>query len=698
VGDARIEFGAGLRGLEIGTQRRRRREPRDSRQIIGTVAITAAMATLLAIGLGVGTPVAVAASNTLVFLSAAQTVAPSSNSNLSPAPSSGSVIVEAQNGSGVPLEQPSPLTVTVTTSGLTGGVGALSIPASIIIPAGSSSGSFTFAADNSSTSLAGTFVVTVSAPGYLSVQQTETVEPSGGDPTTVVQPGYVDGDPSSTPVAVGSSVSYFVGGTAQSYIQAGAAAADYEVVGVGGVVPHGGGAITGEDYCVEVAAGAKGSFPQALGVDTSTLRPGGDYTLGFLVEEYGAGTKCTGAVTGYYEGDADLEVTTSSAYTPLTPTRLLDTRTPAGGGPLGPGGTRQLGVTGDFAPGVVVPANATAVALNLTVTDTTQASYLSAYPTGSPAPTVSNLNWPAGATVANLAVVPVGAGGSVTFYNLQGNTQLVVDLEGYFAAEVSGSTAGAYVPLTPQRVVDTRTGSGYFGAGQSLAAGGALTFPVGGQGDVPTSGASAVVLNVTATDTTAASYFTAYPTGQPQPLASNVNWTAGETVPNRVIVPLGTGGEVTIYNANGGADLVVDVDGYFTDGTTTLPASATLFQPTAPQRLLDTREGSGPIGAGQTLSEPMAGAVNSSGEYLVAANATAAMVNVTVTDTTANSFLTVFPGGSRPLASDLNWTAGETVPNLTLATFSSAGAVSFYNHAGSTQLVLDVFGYFLPFT
>lgn len=74
-------------------------------------------------------------------------------------------------------------------------------------------------------------------------------------------------------------------------------------------------------------------------------------------------------------------------------------------------------------------------------------------------------------------------------------------------------------------------------------------------------GAAAVVLNATVTNTTAFSWLIGYPTGGRQQLASNLNWSAGQTVSNRVFIALGTGGKVTFCNANGNTDLVIDVNG-----------------------------------------------------------------------------------------------------------------------------------------
>ena len=155
-------------------------------------------------------------------------------------------------------------------------------------------------------------------------------------------------------------------------------------------------------------------------------------------------------------------------------------------------------------------------------------------------------------------------------------------------ARAAGS-GGAYSPLTPSRILDTRNGSGGLGQGQSI------DVQVTG-GSVPTN-ATAVVLNVTVTNTTAASYLTVYPTGAAQPVASNLNWVAGQTIPNLVEVGLGTGGKVTVYNAAGHVDVLFDVAGYV---ATSLPAGQGLYNPVVPARILDTRDGTGGVAAGRS--------------------------------------------------------------------------------------------------
>ena len=104
-----------------------------------------------------------------------------------------------------------------------------------------------------------------------------------------------------------------------------------------------------------------------------------------------------------------------------------------------------------------MPADVTGVILNLTGIAPTSATYLTVHPGGGTRPPTSNLNPRKGQTVANLVVVPVGPGGSVSVYNAAGNTHMAIDVLGYFRAGVGAG----YVALDPPtRQLDTRTGTG----------------------------------------------------------------------------------------------------------------------------------------------------------------------------------------------------------------------------------------------
>jgi hypothetical protein len=247
---------------------------------------------------------------------------------------------------------------------------------------------------------------------------------------------------------------------------------------------------------------------------------------------------------------------------------------------------------------------------------------------------------------------------------------------------------GAYHALPPMRILDTRTGTGPLGAGGSLNA------QITAHGGVPAAGVSAVVLNVTATDTTTGGYLTVYPAGVPRPLASNLNWVAGQTVPNLVEVALGVNGQVTVYNGAGSADVILDVAGYVATPTATPPAAG-LYNPVVPYRVLDTRIGlaapKAQVCAGQTIS------VQITGTPIIPSSGVAAVVlNVTATNTVvAPSALTVYPTGApRPLASNLNFVPGQTVPNRVVVKVGTGGSVDFYDAAGHTDIVADVAGWF----
>jgi hypothetical protein len=220
---------------------------------------------------------------------------------------------------------------------------------------------------------------------------------------------------------------------------------------------------------------------------------------------------------------------------------------------------------------------------------------------------------------------------------------------------------------------------------------------VAGNGNVPATGVSAVVLNVTATNPTAAGYLTIFPGGGIRPLASNLNFVPGQTVPNRVVAKVGSNGQVSFFNFQGNTDVVADVGGWFTDGSDAT-ATGGQFTGLTPARILDSRFGQGTtsaVGANGLIYVQVAGL-----GLVPAMTATvppkAVVLNVTVTSTTAASFLTVYPSdaASRPTASDLNWTAGLTVPNLVVVKLGADGKIALYNLAGSTDVIADVVGWY----
>jgi outer membrane protein assembly factor BamB len=405
-------------------------------------------------------------------------------------------------------------------------------------------------------------------------------------------------------------------------------------------------------------------------------------TAHFATPSAGGGRIFVGAGTHVQAfGNPTATVTNGASYKPLPPARILDTRNGTGGfsAPIGAGQSIDVQVTGVGG----VPATGVAAAiLNVTVTQPTASGYLTVYPTGGGRPLASSLNFVAGQTVPNLVEVALGTGGKVSAFNFSGSTHVVMDVAGYVATPPPGPD-GLFNPLAPARILDTRSSVG----GVTIGPNTSIDVQVTGQGMVPAAGVAAVVLNVTATNATASSYLTVFPTGATRPTASNLNFLAGQTVPNRVVVKLGTLGKVTIYNLTGNTDVVADVGGWFTDATSTTGGS--VFVGITPARILDTRNGGAPIGPNGTLTVPVGGA------GVVPAAAKAVVMNVTVTNTTLSSYLTVWPNlVSRPTASDLNWVAGQTVPNLVIVQLGTNGSIDLYNLQGNTDVVLDVVGWY----
>jgi hypothetical protein len=247
--------------------------------------------------------------------------------------------------------------------------------------------------------------------------------------------------------------------------------------------------------------------------------------------------------------------------------------------------------------------------------------------------------------------------------------------------------SGNFSPLTPARILDTRDGTG--GIAGHVGPATTVEVQVAGRGGVPV-GAAAVAMNVTVTEPTASGFLTVYPRGSPQPLASNLNFTPGKTVPNLVVVRLGTGGQVSMFNSAGSTHVIFDVAGWFSDSVVTAEGR---YQPLSPSRILDTRDGTG---GGVRLSPGASFDLQASGRGgLPGAGAEAAILNVAVTGTTAASFLTVYPTGEpRPWAANLNFVAGDTVSNRVMAKLGSTGEVTIYNNSGSTDVVVDVGGWY----
>jgi hypothetical protein len=255
-----------------------------------------------------------------------------------------------------------------------------------------------------------------------------------------------------------------------------------------------------------------------------------------------------------------VEVLAAGRYNPLTPARILDTRT-GNGAPvarLGPGASLDLQVTGR---GQVPAAGVQAVVMNVAVTNTTAESFLTVHPTGEARPLASNVNWAPGDTVSSRVIAKLGTNGRVTIYNNAGQTDVIVDVNGWFTDASQAGAGGTFAPLEPARILDTRTGTG--GIPGPLGAGSTVEVQVTGRGGVPVNGVTAVVLNATVVSPAGPGWLTIFPTGTAQPVASDLNYAAGEIRPNLVVVKVGAGGKVSLFTPTT-AEVIFDVAGFFT--------------------------------------------------------------------------------------------------------------------------------------
>lgn len=381
-----------------------------------------------------------------------------------------------------------------------------------------------------------------------------------------------------------------------------------------------------------------------------------------------------------------------SSLVPVGPARLLETRPglPTVDGRFAGIGVRPGGTVTEVEIGgrAGITRTATAVVLNVTVTNALSPGFVTAYPCDAARPTAAQVNFPARTDLATAVVVKLSADQKLCLFSPV-DTDLLVDVNGYYPEGTS------FEPLQPARLLDTRPDPGLTTVdGQALGEGTrtaaqVTTLQVGGRGGVPIDAGEAV-LNVTATGTKGPGFVTVYPCDQPRPTASNLNYATAATVTNAVIAALDATGKVCLFTL-APADLVVDVNGFVPDRAS--------FVSTVPSRLMDSRpdEGITTVDAQQArIGLRAAGSTTQlavGGRASVPADAAAAVLNVTVTGPTAPGFLTVYPCGQpRPLTSNLNVAAGATVANLVTAEIGESGQVCVYTSV-PTHLVVDVTNY-----
>ncbi|MCU1361999.1 MAG: hypothetical protein JWN99_3288, partial [Ilumatobacteraceae bacterium] len=391
---------------------------------------------------------------------------------------------------------------------------------------------------------------------------------------------------------------------------------------------------------------------------------------------------------------AVMEGTGKSSYTPVGPSRLLESRVGDGlstvdGQSNGTGARPEQSVTEVRIAGRAgIPDTAGAAVLNITVTNPEKPGFVTVYPCDAQRPNAAQLNYAAQSTVSTAVVAKLTAMGTVCIFTLS-KTDLIIDVNGFYPNGTS------FRASEPSRLLETRVGDGLSTADGQFngigprAAGSVTSLKVNGRGDVPAD-ASAVVLDVTVTGATGPGFVTVFPCGGAIPTAATLNYTAGATVTNAVVARTAADGTVCLYTM-AQVDMVVDVNGFHPHGAA--------FASLDPARLMETRTGVGlstvdglQNGIGPRVTDTVT-TLPIIGRAGIPPTVGSVVLNITVTEPRKAGFIVAFDCDTgRPNAAHVNYAIGATVSNMVVAQVGSAGNVCIYTMAGM-QLVVDITGY-----
>lgn len=388
---------------------------------------------------------------------------------------------------------------------------------------------------------------------------------------------------------------------------------------------------------------------------------------------------------------------------------------------------------------LVVPDEATGVALNVAVVRPSATGYGTVWPCQDERPLVASVNFSAGAVLSNSVIAPVSDDGTVCLYSSVG-TDVVVDIAGWFTGAVEAAAApsgnaetGAetepadgdaetepadgeftdpadpFVGLLPDRRVDTRNGVGGFTARVTPStpiaipiAGTSATLPDGSAVTVPVD-VAAVALNVAVVRGSSRGFITLWPCGTDMPLAANVNYEQGAVVSNGVVAPVGADGSVCLHSS-ATADVVVDLNGFFDGAIVGGDAlSAPAFRAATPTRLADTRTGTGGastlVGPTNPLTLDVHGGElgdpdDASTPLVIPESASAVALNLAVVKPGSGGYGTVWPCNEpMPTTANINYRAGENISNGVVAPIGDDGDICVFL-SSPADVVVDVAGWF----
>jgi hypothetical protein len=433
-------------------------------------------------------------------------------------------------------------------------------------------------------------------------------------------------------------------------------------------------------------------------------------------------------------------LSTDLVYTPVTPCRMIDTRS-APAGQMAAGSTRAFNAwtTTNFASqggistsncGIPTTTDTAAIVVYFTVVAPSAAGYITTFPGGVPQPLASTVNFGAGEVKGNNATLKLDQTSGITTNHFKvfasSATHLVADVVGYYAKPTALPLTQldrdlVYTPITPCRIVDTRNPAADTGI---LTAGSTRSF-LGWNGSYTLQGGdnsscglpystnnAAIVVNFAVVGPSAAGYITAYPADKAQPFAATVNYVAGDVKGNNTILKLNqtTGqADFKVYSS-ASTHLVADVVGYY---ATPVALGVNndkdlVYTPVTPCRIVDTRNLPSSaftamstrdfIGWGANFSA-QGGAASDCGLPLNTNNAALA-VNFAIVGPAADGYITAFPGNlansAMPLAATLNYYAGDVKANNTVLKLNQTGTGPHFKvySTSASHLIADVVGYY----
>jgi RHS repeat-associated protein len=380
--------------------------------------------------------------------------------------------------------------------------------------------------------------------------------------------------------------------------------------------------------------------------------------------------------------------TAGGRYNPMTSVRMLDTRTGLGqtsAADVPAQGSVSVVVTGRLG----VPATGVAaVVVDVVAVAPSASGSMVVYPSGIATPSASTLSFVSGQGMSNTAIVKVGTNGSVTLFNRTSvGVDMVLDVQGWFSTTVDNGSGGMLRLGTPTRILDTRQ------VGGQITAAATRNVAIAGAGWLPTNAAdiSSLVVNVTAVNPSTETYLTVWASGVSRPV-STLN--AASTFSQLVTTKIGSNGAISIYNAAGSVDVLVEIIGYYT------PQGSSGFQPyTAlnPQRIFSTITGGGspsmttPLSNGGSVNVKVFGwgGIPTSGVAAVA-------LNVITQNSTSNGWVNVYDHDfpEPPGISTIQTSTSGTRQQLVIVQPAADGTVTIKSHTASINISIDSQGWF----